>query len=81
MSKAIVTIGFENFVVDGKDALTLLDILKSAELYEECWRKAEDGGATHHVYQQDTFGRSRRMYLLSESEYKMAKLAGKPTKE
>jgi hypothetical protein len=77
MSKAIISIGYTQYVVSTADAVKLADILMGAERYEEKWRKAEDGGTTYHVWEQDellNFG----IRAIPDSVYKMYKLAGKP---
>lgn len=75
MSKVILEIPYGSFVVDGKQALQMLDVLSNAERYSTKWR--ENNNTTHHIYPanpSDTFG----MRILSDENYKMYKLAGKP---
>ena len=77
MSKVIVSIGWNNdFVMDADKALTLLDLLKDAEMYNEQYRSAELGGSTFHIFPQEKFLCDMR--VLSGSFYNLAKLAGKP---
>lgn len=77
MSKVIVNMGWnKEFVMDADKALTLLDLLKDAEVYTERYRGAEEGGSTFHVFSQDKFLCDMR--VLSDSFYNLAKLAGKP---
>ena len=54
MNKATVRVGYTEFVLDTQKALTLLELLSEAEIYEEKWRKSDEGGPTYHVYPQDT---------------------------
>jgi hypothetical protein len=44
MNKAIVQIGYNNYVLDTEKALKLLSLLEEAERYEHKWRKEEEGG-------------------------------------
>jgi predicted DNA-binding ArsR family transcriptional regulator len=74
----IVELGYTKYVMSNKDAVTIADILEKAELYEQKWRKEEDGGTTYHVYDND---KQFTLTTLSGSLYNMAKLAGKPVKE
>ena len=74
----IVELGYTKYVMSNKDAVTIADILEKAELYEQKWRKEEDGGTTYHVYDND---KQFTLTSLTNSLYSMAKLAGKPVKE
>jgi predicted DNA-binding ArsR family transcriptional regulator len=74
----IVELGYTKYVVSNKDAVTIADILEKAELYEQKWRKEEDGGTTYHVYDND---KQFTLTTITNSLYSMAKLAGKPAKE
>ena len=80
MKKAIVRVGYNDFVLDTQKALALLELLAEAEIYEEKWRKAEEGGTTHHVYPQDTDASIRQLKVVPTAFYHMAKMAGKPEK-
>lgn len=81
MKKALVRVGYTTFVMDTPKALALLEMLAEAEIYEEKWRKQEDGGTTHHVYPQDTNDGIREIKVMPTAFYHMAKMAGKPEKE
>ena len=79
----VVELGYQSYVLPNKDAIALVDILEKAEVYEHKWipkeKRAEGGDDyTHHVYDNE---RHLAMKVISESLYRMAKLAGKPTKE
>jgi hypothetical protein len=77
MNKVIVNMGWnKEFVMDADKALTLLDLLKDAEMYSEQYRSAELGGSTFHIFPQEKFLCDMR--VLSGSFYNLAKLAGKP---
>jgi len=80
MKKAIVQVGYTQFLLDTQKALTLLELLAEAELYEEKWRKKEEGGTTYHVYSQDSNEGIRQLKVIPMAFYHMAKMAGKPEK-
>lgn len=80
MKKAIIRVGYTEFVLDTQKALALLELLAEAEIYEEKWRSKEDGGATYHVYPQDTNDGLRQLKVVPTAFYHMAKMAGKPEK-
>ena len=74
MAKVIVEFGYDKaFVMEADKALTLLDLLKDAEVYKENWKS---GGNTFHIYPQEKELCS--MKVLSNNMYSMARLAGKP---
>jgi hypothetical protein len=74
MAKVIVEFGYDKaFVMEADKALTLLDLLKDAEVYKENWKS---GGNTFHIYPQEKELCS--MKVLSSNMYSMARLAGKP---
>ena len=77
MSKVIVNMGWnKEFVMDADKALTLLDLLKDAEIYKENYRSADKGGSTFHIFSQDK--ELCNLRVLSGAFYNLAKLAGKP---
>ena len=77
MAKVIVEFGYDKaFVMEADKALTLLDLLKDAEVYKEQWRGQDRGGNTYHIFPQQKELCS--MKVLSSNMYSLAKLAGKP---
>ena len=77
MTKAIIELGWQKYVLDLKDAVTVGELLNKAEKYEEKYVK--DGDNTVHVYENTSgFGTIR---LIGDSLYRMAKLAGPPPKD
>lgn len=80
MNKAAVRVGYTDFVLDTQKALTLLELLSEAEIYEEVWRKSDEGGSTHHIYPQDKSGDMRQMKIIPHAFYQIAKMAGRPEK-
>jgi predicted DNA-binding ArsR family transcriptional regulator len=78
MAKLSVQVGYRNYVLDGDKALQVLDLLQGAEMYETKWRTESEGGTSSHIYPQDaTTGKVEVTYLTDE-QYRMYKLAGKP---
>jgi len=78
----IVTIGYQDYALPTKDAITLLELLSKAERYEDRYvsKDAKDnttGEAYHtfHVYENDTVFNAK---VIPNEKYRMAKLAGKP---
>ena len=77
MAKVIVEFGYDKaFVMEADKALTMLDLLKDAEIYKEVWRGQDKGGSTFHIFPQQKELCS--MKVLSSNMYSLAKLAGKP---
>lgn len=77
MTKAVIEFGWQKYVLDLKDAVTVGELMGKAERYEEKYGK--DGDNTVHVYENTSgFGSIR---LISDSLYQMAKLAGPPPKD
>lgn len=78
MAKLSVQVGYHNCVLDGDKALKLLDLLQGSEVYEVKWRTEADGGTSHHIYPQDATTRKIEVTYLTDEQYRMYKLAGKP---
>ena len=78
MSKVIVELGYNKYLLDTKEAVDLAEILSKAELYKDVWHKEEDGGTTYHVYAQDGVTSSVSMSIMPDHLCRMARLAGKP---
>ena len=79
MAKITVQIGYQYFVLDGGKAVQLLDTLQGAEVYETKWRSESDGGTSYHIYPQEETLRKVEIMYLTENQYRMYKLAGKPS--
>ncbi len=84
-SMVIIDLGFRSVVLPTEDAIRLAEILAKSEAFEEKYRTKEekersgiDTDYTYHVFSQD---RQFTMKVISDSQYQMAKLAGKPGKE
>jgi hypothetical protein len=78
MSKAIIRVGYDQYVVEAKDALAIHEILAKAEHYHRTYRSAQDGGTTYHIWEQDMSSEMRDIMMMPDGLYRMAKLAGKP---
>jgi hypothetical protein len=77
MSKVVVTMGWNcEYVMDADKALTMLELLKDAELFKDIYRSADKGGTTYHIFPQEK--EICTMKVLSSNFYNLAKLAGKP---
>ena len=72
--KAVIQIGYREYVIDADKALTLLGLLEEAEMYQE---KYQSGANTFHVYQNEE-PQTTHLKLLPKKLYDLAKLAGKP---
>jgi len=81
MSKVVVAIGYKNYVLDTADAIKVAEALSKAELYDTKYRSKDKGGTSVHVWEQDENDSTIAMTILSDSLYRMAKLAGRPTKD
>ena len=77
MSKAVISFGYGQLVMETKDALTVLEIIGSAEVYKEKYRSTAEGGSTYHIYHQ-SHDSTNNMRIISDDLYRMAKLAGEP---
>lgn len=78
MRKAIVAIGYANYVLDVDKAVQLIELLDEAELYEDEWGKEK---TTHYIYEQDPRDLVRSLKIMPASFYRVAKMAGKPEKK
>jgi len=81
----IISLGYRSVVLPTEDAIRLAEILAKAEAFEEKYRTKEekeksgiDTDYTYHVFPQD---QQFSMKVMPDSQYQMAKLAGKPVKE
>jgi hypothetical protein len=80
-AKAIVTLGYNKYVLDVDKAVQVLEALSGVEKYEDVYHKAEEGGTTHHIYIDTEGSVVLSVHLMTEALYQMAKLAGKPEKK
>jgi len=80
MSKAIMRIGYNEYVVDVSDAVAVMEIMGKAEIYKvKRDYKATPPVTSYHVWGQDAdSGDNLTVQLLPDAMYRVAKLAGKP---
>jgi hypothetical protein len=78
----VVDLGYKKVVLNKERAMSLIEILETADIYEEVYWGETDrikmgmsDSYTYHVYANDT---NFSMQIMNESKYQMAKLAGKP---
>ena len=78
----IVNIGYTEYALPTKDAVTIMEILSNAQRYEERYiskdaKNNNTGEAyhTYHVYENDVTVSAK---VIPNEKYRMAKLAGKP---
>jgi len=78
----VVDIGYKKYIMPKEKAMQLVEVLESAEVYEEKWwsedKRKELGMTetyTYHVYANEA---NFNMQIMGDSKYQMARLAGKP---
>jgi len=77
MTKVVLSFGYNEYVLDIQDAVTVMGIMTKAEKYKVKWRK--ENNSTHHVWTDD--GESvggMALKPIGENLYRTAKLAGEP---
>lgn len=80
MTKAIVRFGYDQYVVDVQDAITMHEIMAKAECFKRDYRSKDNGGPLYYVWEQDMDNEARSFEIMPDNLYRMAKLAGKPEK-
>ena len=80
MTKVIMSFGYNEYVLDIHDAVTVMEIMTKAEKYKVKWRK--ENNSTHHVW-HDSGDSVAGMALkpIGEGLYHTAKLAGEPKED
>jgi hypothetical protein len=78
MAKAILSVGYNEYVFELEEAITIVNILAKAERFESKYHTTTSG-RTQHIYENEEheFG---QLKLITDGFYRMAKLAGKPDK-
>jgi len=72
-------IGYKSYVLNADQAQIIWDTIRDAEIHEEKRNGyGDDRVTTYHVYDQDELGEPIQMKMLTDRQYNMAKLAGKP---
>ena len=80
MSKALVSIGYVDYVLDISDAVTLMQIMSKAELYKAVTNyNAKPNTTAYYIWEQEPTHKANVVaQLLPDAVYRVAKLAGKP---
>lgn len=80
MSMAIIKLGHMSIVLTPERAMALAEAISDSEIYEYSYARDENGEAvkTQHIYPNDFEGVD--VEVISDTQYKMYKLAGKPNK-
>lgn len=73
MTKAIITINYDDYVVDADTALKVADLVMNGERYSQ---KGYGKDASHYIYENDRTDFNVR--FISDDLYRMGKLAGRP---
>lgn len=73
-AKLVIEMNYQKYVLDGADALTILEILGRAEMYQ--YKYTDNHERVHYVWPADQTELS--LMYLPENLYRIAKLAGKP---
>lgn len=75
--KAIIRLGYEEYIVPVDKAMLVLELMVEAEHYEQ---KGYSDTATFHIWSAtEELGDKRHTFtVISEDHYRCAKLAGKP---
>jgi hypothetical protein len=83
MKKAIIELGFTKYILDTDKAMKMLELLESAELYEETLVKngSDRGEVSYHIYDQDPRDAIRQLKLVPMGFYNVARMSGKPEKK
>ena len=78
--KAIIRLGYEEYVVPVDKAMLVMELMVEAERYEQ---KGYGDTATFHIWSAtEELGEKRHTFtVISEDMYRVAKLAGKPKKD
>lgn len=86
--KAVIGIGYREYVMEAEDALALLQVVAKAERYAAKWRKEEGGGTGYYIWAASEDGEPKghgqnvgSLRLISDDHYRIAKLAGAPPKD
>lgn len=81
MSKALISIGYTDYVMDIGDAVTVMEIMAKAENYKAVTDyNAKPNITAYYVWEQEPNRKaSTTMQLLPDAVYRVAKLAGKPS--
>jgi len=77
--KAIFKVGYTEYVLDTDKAVSIIELLEGAEIYESKYHAKTDTSesySTYHIYKDSE--RDFNLNIITDERYKMYKLAGKP---
>lgn len=80
MAKAVITIGYSQFVVELEQAKMVAEALIGAERYDGKYHPRTDDTepyTSYHIW-EDTRDDSYNITVISDDRYRKAKLLGKP---
>jgi hypothetical protein len=80
MSKAVLRVGYNEYILDIGDAVTVMEIMAKAENYK-CKHDytAKPNTTAYYIWEQEATNReSIGISLMPDAVYRVAKLAGKP---
>lgn len=75
MTKVIMNFGYNEYVLDIQDAVTVMELMAKAEKYKA---KYTSGDYTHHVWDNQGDNPIAFIKPINENLYRTAKLAGEP---
>jgi hypothetical protein len=81
MSKALIRVGYNDYVMDISDAVTVMEIMGKAENYKVKHDYNAKPAATtaYYIWEQEATNRDGvTITLMPDAVYRVAKLAGKP---
>ena len=79
MAKAILKLNYKEYVMTPEDALHILNLMGKAERYETTYA-SDSRTKTYHVYDIPLEEKTEHLEIVADDLYRMAKLAGRPTK-
>jgi hypothetical protein len=80
MSKAVIRVGYNDYVMDISDAVTVMEIMGKAEHYKTKHDyNAKPTATAYYIWEQEPHNKdSVTISLMPDAVYRVAKLAGKP---
>jgi hypothetical protein len=79
MAKAILRIGYTDYVMDMADAVVVMEAFGKAEAFKSVSDyKSTPSTTSYHIWAPDPNHDQMTLQLLHDTTYKIAKLAGKP---
>jgi hypothetical protein len=76
MTKVVMSLGYNEYVLDLADAVTVMGIMAEAERYKEKWHTGH--GSAYHVWTDGESNPVTCLKPINENLYRTAKLAGEP---